>query len=409
MNLKERLALLKTAREVTHTREKEDNPQRPGTIQRTRGNARVLRSAGWDEIAPLVWRREIERRLPFLGRAMQRAIPEMSPGEPGDTVYFDLETTGLSGGTGTIPFLCASGKVVGSVLVLRQVYLEDYPGEPDFLNAVIDDLSRAGSIVSYNGACFDVPLLQTRCILNHTSLPLFTHHDLLRDCRRLWRRTLESCSLQYLESMLLDKVRENDIPGFLVPRVWLEAVRATHLSEAQEELIARVWYHNGEDVVSLAGLHRVIIQAYREPEWAVEELRADPSALCRILAREGREREARDVLIRVRDGEIGSWLDATARMRALRHLAAWAWRTRDRDLLGATVCAMDESPDGCIARAKYYEHQACDFHEALYWAEKARDELNTQSGEGHRRDLEPEALEHRIIRLQKKIARQGSI
>lgn len=409
MNLKERLALLRTAGRTAGAPEEADisasnalpKPQRDA---RARGIARVLRAGGWKEAAPLVWRREIERGMPWLRHGTD---PAAESEELCGCIYFDLETTGLSGGSGTVPFLCTTGTLEGSVMFLRQVYLEDFPGEPDFLDAVIGDLSSAETIVSYNGACFDVPLLQTRCIMNRRALGVFRHHDVLRDCRRLWGRTLESCSLQYCESFLLDKTRENDVPGFMVPRIWLDAVKAERLTEAQEALLERVWYHNAEDVVSLAGLHRMVIRAYRDPDWAIEELRADPSALFRILSKAGHEEDARDLLVRVRDGQTGSWLDAESRSRALRHLAAWAWRKRDDQLLATTVLAMDESPEGCIARAKLYEHRMRRADEALYWARKARALVEEEGQKKQPRGLEPARIDHRIARLERKTGRQG--
>lgn len=197
------------------------------------------------------------------------------------------------------------------------------------------------------------------------------------------------------------------MPGFMVPRIWLEAVKAERLTEAQEALLERVWYHNAEDVVSLAGLHCMVIRAYRDPDWAIEELSADPSALFRILSKAGREEDARDVLVRVRDGQTGSWLDAETRSRALRHLAAWAWRKRDDKLLAATVLAMDESPEGCIARAKLYEHRLRRADEALYWARKARALVEKEGQKKQPRDLEPARIDHRIARLERKAGRQG--
>lgn len=409
MNLKDRLALLRTAGRTTVVPQQEGFPlsdalAKPQRDTRVRSTAHVLRAGGWKETAPLVWRREIERIVPGLRHG---ADPATEWAELSGCVYFDLETTGLSGGSGTVPFLCTTGALEGQVMLLRQVYLEDFPGEPDFLDAVIDDLSSAETIVSYNGACFDMPLLQTRCIMNRRRLPVFCHHDVLRDCRRLWGRTLESCSLQNCESFLLDKTREHDVPGFMVPRVWLEAVKAERLTEAQETLLERVWYHNAEDVVSLAGLHRMVIRAYRHPDWAIEELRADPSALFRILLHAGRKENARELLVRVRDGQIGSWLEAEMRSRALRHLAAWAWRIQDNQLLAATVLAMDESAEGCIARAKLYEHRLRNVDEALRWARKARALLEEEGQRSRQGELGAAQIEHRIARLERKAGRQG--
>jgi uncharacterized protein YprB with RNaseH-like and TPR domain len=82
-------------------------------------------------------------------------------------VFFDLETTGLSGGAGTQAFLvgCSWFEDDGG-FTTRQYLLARYSDERAMLAAVADELGRAGAIVSFNGKSFDAPVLETRYLFN---------------------------------------------------------------------------------------------------------------------------------------------------------------------------------------------------------------------------------------------------
>jgi hypothetical protein len=413
VNLRDRLALIKSGKEKSSS-----PPQRRRDMP-----------GGWTEIAPSVWAREVDR--PFIGAPvffsphLMRTTPlredrsgdcggtesrsvDLSPVPAERIVFFDLETTGLSGGSGTIAFLSTVAHFEGADLVLRQTFLSDYPGERDFLISVISQLADADWIASYNGAAFDVPLLQMRCVLNRIAMPLVRHIDVLHDCRRFWGGTAVSCSLASMEALILKKERDGDIPGALVPRVWLDYVKADVLREDQSALLSLVWQHNIQDVVSLAELFVLIESAYRAPDSAVVRYSIDPAGLARRLSKMGRRGEAKRILLMVRDRAQMFELTDGARMRALRHLASIAWKERDRKLYVETVLAMDdESLFGCVAKAKLYEHFLRDEGAALAWAQKARD-IASAEADTKASALSPEAIDHRIARLEHKIARKNS-
>src|SRR5216684_3716566 len=91
--------------------------------------------------------------------------PMLTAGAPARPpfVFFDLETTGLSGGAGTLAFLvgCGSFRADGG-FATKQFLLTTQSDERPLLEAVHGDLSAAGAIVSFNGKSFDVPLLESR-------------------------------------------------------------------------------------------------------------------------------------------------------------------------------------------------------------------------------------------------------
>src|SRR4029077_10176963 len=66
-------------------------------------------------------------------------------------IFFDLETTGLSGGAGTYAFLVGCGWFDdGGGFVTRQYLLASIADERCLLTLVAGELARAGVLVSFN-------------------------------------------------------------------------------------------------------------------------------------------------------------------------------------------------------------------------------------------------------------------
>jgi uncharacterized protein YprB with RNaseH-like and TPR domain len=74
-------------------------------------------------------------------------------------------------------------------------------------------------LVTYNGRCFDIPLLITRFISNRRRdrLARLPHLDLLYPVRQLWKLKYGDCSLANIEKQVLGVRREGDIPGEEIP------------------------------------------------------------------------------------------------------------------------------------------------------------------------------------------------
>ena len=121
-------------------------------------------------------------------------------------IYFDTETTGLSGGTGTLAFLCGMAWIEEDAVVTEQYFLADPSGEKLFLELIREKLNRFNTIVTYNGKSFDLPLMRTRYIMNGIDYDPseIDHIDLLHISRRFWSRMLSNCTLQNLEITLGD-------------------------------------------------------------------------------------------------------------------------------------------------------------------------------------------------------------
>jgi uncharacterized protein YprB with RNaseH-like and TPR domain len=180
---------------------------------------------------------------------------------------FDTETTGLAGGTGTRAFMIGAADwvvVPGSTgeapgltplpqarLRVRQLFLTQMRGEAAMLEAFAGWLAPETVLVSYNGRCYDAPLLATRYRLARMPPPHapLRHLDLLFPTRRRYRGRWENCRLATIERHVLGVLREDDLPGSEAPRAWLDWLRG---GDARD--FRRVLAHNDQDVRSLVRL-----------------------------------------------------------------------------------------------------------------------------------------------------------
>ena len=182
------------------------------------------------------------------------------PEVKGRLVFLDTETTGLGTGPGVRVFLVGLAWREGDELVVEQRMLLDFEPEAELLAWVRETLAaRADALVTYNGASFDLPLLETRRIMQRVEpvLPGGPHLDLLHRARALWRGTLSSCSLVSLERAVLGFERPDDLPGGAQPAAWLDMVRS-----GNRALLPSILDHNADDLVSLAALTGLVGHAY---------------------------------------------------------------------------------------------------------------------------------------------------
>ncbi|CAM0998763.1 Exonuclease [Rhodanobacter sp. Root179] len=166
-------------------------------------------------------------------------------------LHFDTETTGLAGGTGTRAFMIGAADWLDGRFRIRQLTLTTMAAETTMLHTFAEWLSEDTVLVSYNGKCYDAPLLATRYRLARLPNPLagLGHLDLLHPVRRHWKRQWPNCRLATAERQLLGVVREDDLPGAEAPAAWL-----TYLRGGSARNLRRVAAHNAQDLKSLAGV-----------------------------------------------------------------------------------------------------------------------------------------------------------
>ncbi len=310
-------------------------------------------------------------------------------------VFLDTETTGLAGGTGTAAFLVGVGWVEGERFRFRQYFMRDYHEEPALLRGLADDLAGCERIVTFNGALFDVPLLETRYALNRERFPLAQalHFDLLHPARRLWKARLESCRLQSLERALLGVTRCGDVPGEEIPRIYFDFVR-----RRDGRAMARVLEHNRLDVLSLAALAALACQ------WVEGGHAEDPRdvyCLARVLERaslyERSEAQYRRLLAQA---------PGPVRTASLLRLAA---RAKKAGQMETAVAYWEEAAQGgdwlaLRELALHHEHRSRDLPAALSAVESGLGRLDGEHGPGTRRAVED--FHHRRQRLLAKLSRR---
>lgn len=178
-------------------------------------------------------------------------------------VVIDTETTGLAGGTGTLPFLTGVAICEPHQMTVRQWLLTRFAGEEAMLARLQDLLDPNDLLVSYNGKCFDLPLLMTRASLvrQRSMLEELEHLDLLYSVRKAFKGLWPDCRLQTAEQRLLGHTRVDDIPGEAIPDVWFDWMRSGATAG-----MASVVRHNQDDLVGLTALVSTLARIYEQPE-----------------------------------------------------------------------------------------------------------------------------------------------
>lgn len=168
-----------------------------------------------------------------------------------DGLFLDTETTGLSGGTGTFPFLIGLGWFEENSFITCQLFARDFSEEGAVLRYLSELASEKEFLVTFNGKAYDINLLATRFILNrsHDRLAGMSHIDLLHPSRRLFAHRLENARLSTIESRILGVRREGDVPGFEIPQRYFDWLR-----QNDGMFLKDVFEHNRLDIISMASL-----------------------------------------------------------------------------------------------------------------------------------------------------------
>lgn len=167
-----------------------------------------------------------------------------------ECLFFDTETTGLSGGSGTIVFNVGLGWFEDDAFVLEQLFLRDFAEEPAMLQAVADRLAQRPVPVSYVGKTFDRHRIAARLAVHRLAAPILTdrHLDLYYVARRAFGKSLPDHKLRTVEERRLGLVRDDDLPGSEAPIAFLQWIRDGRGP------VDRVLEHNRLDVLSVAAL-----------------------------------------------------------------------------------------------------------------------------------------------------------
>ena len=319
--------------------------------------------------------------------------------------FLDTETTGLAGGAGTLVFLTGIGVWKVDHLTLHLVFLRSPDEERAAMHYVADVLSGATGIVSFNGNGFDLPLLETRFILNRMAprwraLP---HLDLLPVARQLWRDHLPSRRLGVLETEILRMQRaEADIESSLIP--WLYR---HYLDTGRTAEMARVFYHNRVDVLSLVSLLVHVARVVAAPE----RMALSPgewAGVGRVYDRAGRETETFAAWERALAQETGT-LDEACAARLWQEMGVRYKRREAWECAFSMWDAWSEwqslAVEPLVERAKYYEWTARNLDAALAETDAALRRA-ARHPVGIKRTDTLAALRHRKARLERKLEKK---
>lgn len=291
-------------------------------------------------------------------RALCLLLPQSADGEdfaaaaldPAQWLFLDTETTGLAGGTGTYAFMVGVAWWEAGGLQVEQFFLRDLNEEHSLLLELAERMKERPVLVTFNGKCFDWPLLETRYRMTR-SLPAFTpsvHLDLLHPARQIWRLRIGSVRLRDLErhvlgrgGCVLDWSRHDDIDSSLIPQMYFDYLRG-----GPAEPIAGIFRHNQMDLRGLAALAGRILALLSSGAGSAADAQVnidDPIetlGLSRILRKRGEQTRARKLY----ETALLSGLPGSLKRLAQRELAQLAKRQFDYTRAVSLWSALREPP-----------------------------------------------------------------
>lgn len=325
----------------------------------------------------------------------------MSELAAGDILFLDTETTGLAGGTGTVPFLTGLGFFDGDAFRVRQFLMRDYDEEPAVLLEIQRLLERFPAIATYNGKGFDVPILNARFLLNRfrTQISEMPHADFLYPARRFWKDLLPNCTLLCVEEYLTGRRREGDIPGEQIPYVYFDFLRGLRLPRMQPVL-----QHNAEDVRTLATIASRVCRLLRLP-LPSRRHGLELAAVGRCYAAcEDWERTVWYFEKAVEDLDAIPEISLTLQKQLS---VIYKRMTRFSDACRLWDQMAEEWGDlyALVELAKHFEHREKDYRRAFFYTEKALAVVRQTSWNANTASTSEftlEALQHRRERLSRK-------
>jgi len=324
--------------------------------------------------------------------------PEFETLDLSSALFFDLETTGLSGGVGVVPFLAGFGFYGEGKFHVVQYFLNELSEEDRMVEEMGRFFAETGfkSVVSFNGKAFDLPLAETRFIFHRKPFPLaeLPHLDFLFSARSLWKHKHESCRLFHLAREVLIADRAEDIPSSEIPWRYFQYLRGGDFS-----LIEPILYHNQEDILSLLGVviagAKLVSEGWEEAADGADA--ADMFGASRIFEKAGDMERSVRCLEKSLEGRMPREMALLARKKLSYHMK------KSRRWDKAIALWRDLTPANqlfCYKElAMYYEHKEKNFPEARRLAEEGL-ALSLGVSREHEEDFS-----RRLTRLRKKMER----
>ena len=287
-------------------------------------------------------------------------------------LFIDLETTGLSGGTGVIPFNVGMGYYREGQFVVAQYFVGELAAEEQMIEELGEFFrdKEFQSVVTYNGKAFDLPLLETRFILYRKPFTLKTlpHLDFLFPARSLWKHKHESCRLFHLAHQVLATGRDEDIPSSEIPWRYFQ-----YLQTGNFDLIEPVLYHNQEDILSLLGvvIEGALIFSEEHPDCSVDAM--DLFGAGKVMERIGETKKSAEYFQRALSGSLSGEVMIQARKKLSAHFKRNQEWDKAVEIWREIASAEIVTPEELFAfreLAMYLEHREKNYSEAQRIAEE---------------------------------------
>ena len=358
----------------------------------------------------------------------------------GDCVFLDSETTGL--GSQSLPFMIGVGtfeepaapivdrgtdrsstslpteppksntaKGNRTHFIVRQLFAHHPYQETAVLQRLQELLAGKRVCVSFNGDAFDIPLIRARfeeSMFHFPELPLedpfqkenLLSLDLLPLARKIWRKRIGSCALSNCEARILGLKRTHaDVAGAQIPGIYMK-----FLHDGKADELARVFYHNRQDIVSMSYLLKSLIRSSESvTSTSLEKLSGEEAlSMGMLLLRESRWSDAERLLIFATRKLGGSEHHAASfRELALHYKRRGYWENAKKiweEWLSATI---QDSVDPYVELAKYYEWQSKDLLQAEVYTRWAIHVHRSSPDPRGNHQIKGE-LGHRLRRLERK-------
>ena len=194
------------------------------------------------------------------------------------------------------------------------------------------------------------------------------------------------------------------MPGSLIPHLY-----ADYLHDGDGRMMQRVFYHNREDIVSMAALTEVVCGVFSDPVAAgtghLQPL--DLLSMARLQA-ELERLESAEMLFRAAldqlsgRAHLAESFDGLGRLLKRQH--RWEEATVVWQQWLTTVGGPDSRP--YVELAKFYEWQSGDLTQAAMWTQWALHEQERSPPQNRSHETQTE-LRHRLARLERKLSAGG--
>ncbi len=336
--------------------------------------------------------------------AFSACDPALDDFDPRTAVFVDTETTGLSGGTGTIAFLIGVGYFIDGAFRLDQCIMRDFDDEEPMLHYLAELFDKHETLVSYNGKSFDLPLLRTRFIQNRIPFrdSSLKHLDLVHAARRFWKQRLKDCSLGNIEREILSIHREGDVPSHLIPQIWFN-----YLEQRDARPLEGVISHHEMDILSLVSLTSWMSQCLDAPPGQGFAHLEDKLAVVRIHYKQKNYDE-----VMVHGRAFLDEVDESPLCRECLEMLGFAYKRREQweDSQATWEKLLEAFPADPVAShelAKHHEHRTRDLAAAARLCKEALTHYATREGSAGLERNEARAFRHRLERIEKKLKKRG--